>query len=75
MQVAYAAHLRTDSLKGGIVYYDGVTDDARLTLEMRADSILRLIMASIAIAGIAAILPIRQIAGLDPAMVYRGGGR
>lgn len=46
-----------------------------LTLEMRADSVLKLILASIAIAGIAAVLPIRQIAGVDPAMVYRGGGR
>ena len=49
--------------------------DGRLALEMRADSMTRLIMASIAIAGLAAVLPIRQIAGVDPAMVYRGGGR
>ena len=49
--------------------------DARLALEMRADSIVRLTTASIAIAGLAAVLPIWQIAGVDPAIVYRGGGR
>lgn len=46
-----------------------------LSLEIRPDSMFKLVVASIAIAGLAAVLPIRQIAGMDPAMVYRGGGR
>ena len=43
-----------------------------MVLEVSGVSLLKVGSLSIIIAGIAAILPIRQIAGLDPAMVFRG---
>jgi putative ABC transport system permease protein len=43
-----------------------------MVLEISALSLLKVGSLSLVIAGIAAILPIRQIAGLDPAMVFRG---
>lgn len=42
-----------------------------LTLEISTASLLKVSGVSLVIASIAAILPIRQIAGLDPAMVFR----
>ncbi len=43
-----------------------------MVLEVSGASLLKVSSLSLVIAGIAAILPIRQIAGLDPAMVFRG---
>jgi putative ABC transport system permease protein len=43
-----------------------------MVLEVSGASLLKVGGLSLVIAGIAAILPIRQIAGLDPAMVFRG---
>jgi putative ABC transport system permease protein len=43
-----------------------------LALAISNDSLLKVGMVSLIIAGASAILPIRQIAGLDPAMVFRG---
>lgn len=47
----------------------------RLALELTVSSVARIAGVSVVIAGLAAILPVRQIAGVDPAMVFRGGGR
>lgn len=43
-----------------------------MVLEVSGASLLKVASLSLVIAGIAAILPIRQIAGLDPAIVFRG---
>jgi len=43
-----------------------------MVLEVSGVSLLKVGSLSLVIAGIAAVLPIRQIAGLDPAMVFRG---
>ncbi len=42
-------------------------------LQVSSASLLKVGIVSLIIAGISAMLPIRQIAGLDPAMVFRGG--
>lgn len=43
-----------------------------LTLSVSPASVARVAGLSLVIAALAAVLPIRQIAGLDPAMVFRG---
>lgn len=43
-----------------------------MVLEVSTASLVKVGSFSVVIAGIAAILPIRQIAGLDPAMVFKG---
>ena len=43
-----------------------------MVLEVSGASLLKVGSLSLIIAGVAAVLPIRQIAGLDPAMVFRG---
>jgi putative ABC transport system permease protein len=43
-----------------------------MVLEVSGASLVKVGSFSLVIAGLAAILPIRQIAGLDPAMVFRG---
>ena len=43
-----------------------------MVLEISLRSLLKVGSLSLVIAGIAAILPIRQIAGLDPALVFKG---
>lgn len=43
-----------------------------LALEISAASLLKVSGVSLVIAAVSAVLPIRQIAGLDPAMVFRG---
>ena len=43
-----------------------------MVLEVSGASLLKVGSLSLVIASLAAILPIRQIAGLDPAMVFRG---
>ena len=45
---------------------------ANLLLEISLTSLLKVSSVSILIAMISAIIPIRQIAGLDPALVFRG---
>jgi putative ABC transport system permease protein len=45
----------------------------KLAVELSWASLLKVGLISLAIAGMAAALPIRQIAGLDPAMVFKGG--
>lgn len=45
---------------------------SNLTLQVSGASLLKVGIVSLVIAGFAAILPIRQIAGLDPATVFRG---
>lgn len=44
-----------------------------LALELSGASLLKVGLASLVIAGIAAALPIRQVAGLDPTRVFKGG--
>jgi len=43
-----------------------------MVMQVSSSSLLKVGSLSLIIAGIAALLPIRQIAGLDPAMVFRG---
>jgi putative ABC transport system permease protein len=43
-----------------------------LALQVSGTSLLKVAGVSLVIAGLAAILPIKQIAGLDPAVVFRG---
>lgn len=43
-----------------------------LALAISAASLVKVAGVSLALAGLAAVLPIKQIAGLDPAMVFRG---
>jgi putative ABC transport system permease protein len=43
-----------------------------MTLELSAASLLKVGVVSLIITALSAILPIRQIAGLDPALVFRG---
>jgi putative ABC transport system permease protein len=43
-----------------------------LTLQISGASLLKVGIASLVIAALSALLPIRQIAGLDPAMVFKG---
>lgn len=45
---------------------------ASLLLEISLLSLLKVSSVSLVIAALAAMLPVRQIAGLDPAMVFRG---
>ena len=45
---------------------------SNLTLEISYISLLKVGSVSLVIAAISAVIPIRQIAGLDPAMVFRG---
>ena len=45
---------------------------SNLALEVSRISLLKVGSVSLVIAAISAMLPIRQIAGLDPAMVFRG---
>jgi putative ABC transport system permease protein len=46
-----------------------------LVLQMSAAALIKAGGAALGIAGVAALLPVRQIAGLDPAQVFRGGVR
>lgn len=46
-----------------------------LPIQITANSLFQVGLASLLIAGLAAILPIAQVSRLDPAMVFRGGGR
>jgi putative ABC transport system permease protein len=46
--------------------------DSNLPLQVGAGSLLKVGTMSLIIAALAAVLPIRQIAGLDPATVFRG---
>jgi putative ABC transport system permease protein len=48
--------------------------DVGLNLEIGWTSLVKVAGVSLAIAGLSAVLPIVQIAGLDPATVFRGGG-
>jgi len=43
-----------------------------LTLRLSAGSLVKVAFGSAAIAAASALMPVRQIAGLDPAMVFRG---
>ncbi len=45
---------------------------SNLALEVSRASLLKVASVSVVIAAVSAMLPIRQIAGLDPAMVFRG---
>lgn len=46
--------------------------DSNLVLKVSFDSLLKVGSVSLVIAGISAMIPIRQIGGLDPATVFRG---
>lgn len=46
-----------------------------LALDLRLATIVKVGIVSIVIAALAAALPVKQIAGLDPAMVFRGASR
>jgi putative ABC transport system permease protein len=43
-----------------------------LVLDVSLESLLKVGLVSLVIAGFSALLPVRQIAGLDPALVFRG---
>lgn len=43
-----------------------------VSLALGISAVARVLIASVVIAGVAAVLPIKRIAGLDPAMVFRG---
>lgn len=43
-----------------------------LVLEVSSASLIKVASVSLVIAGLSAVLPVRQISGLDPAMVFRG---
>lgn len=45
-----------------------------VTLAISASSMLKVVGVSVVITGLSAVLPIRQIASLDPAVVFKGGG-
>jgi ABC-type antimicrobial peptide transport system permease subunit len=45
---------------------------SNLLLEVSRVSLLKVGSVSLVIAAVSAMLPVRQIAGLDPAMVFRG---
>jgi putative ABC transport system permease protein len=47
--------------------------DVPIAMEMSLESLAKVTGVSLVIASLSAILPIRQIAGLDPVMVFRGG--
>ena len=47
--------------------------DLNLELAITAASLVKVGLFAAVIAGLAAILPIRQVAGLDPAIVFRRG--
>jgi putative ABC transport system permease protein len=55
-------------LLSAIIPYLGLN----LALELSPASLLKVGAVSLVIAGFSAFLPVRQIAGLDPAMVFRG---
>jgi putative ABC transport system permease protein len=44
---------------------------SNLYLQVSGESLLKVSIAALFIAGISAVLPVRQIAGLDPAIVFR----
>ena len=46
---------------------------SNLYLQVSGESLLRVGVASLVIAGLSALLPVRQIVGLDPAAVFRRG--
>lgn len=46
-----------------------------LPLQPTLASVLKVSLVALGIGGLAAIIPVIQIAGLDPAIVFRGGGR
>ncbi|MBA4399159.1 MAG: hypothetical protein C0396_04730 [Anaerolinea sp.] len=64
----FAIGLATTLLLSAVIPLLGLS----MVLEVSAASLVKVGSFSVVIAGIAAILPIRQIAGLDPAMVFRG---
>jgi len=43
-----------------------------LALQVSGESLVKVAGASLVIAALAAVLPIKQIAGLDPALAFRG---
>ena len=45
---------------------------SNLALALGAEGLVKALVASLVIAGLSALLPIKQIAGLDPAMVFGG---
>jgi putative ABC transport system permease protein len=66
---AFVIGLAFTSLLGFLV---GQTD-LNLELAITAASIVKVGLLAAIIAGLAAVLPIRQVAGLDPAIVFRRG--
>jgi putative ABC transport system permease protein len=46
---------------------------SNLALALGTEALVKALVASLVIAGLAALLPVKRIAGLDPAMVFRGG--
>jgi len=51
-----------------LIPFTGMT----LTLVVDPVSLIKVGIASLLLAGLSAMIPIRQITGLDPAMVFRG---
>jgi putative ABC transport system permease protein len=57
----------------GLVGFLVARTDLNLELAITAASLVKVGLFAAVIAGLAAILPIRQVAGLDPAIVFRRG--
>ncbi len=66
--LGFALGLTITLALSAIVPYLGVS----LSLHINGASLIRVGGLSLVIAGLSAMLPIKQIAGLDPAMVFRG---
>ncbi len=66
--VGFALSLLITLILSASVPYLGVS----LSLQINGASLIRVGGLSIVIAGLSAMLPIKQIAGLDPALVFRG---
>src|SRR3990170_6888341 len=67
--IAFAVGLAFTALLGVVIPQTGLG----LQLSITAASLLKVGLFAVVIAGIAALLPIRQVAAVDPATVYRKG--
>ncbi len=66
--LGFAMGVAVTGLLAAVVPYLGLN----LALTVSSGSLLKVGAVSVIIAGLSAVLPIRQIAGLDPARVFRG---
>ena len=60
--------MTTDTTPQPVIPFTGLN----LFLQLRNTALLKVGVVALMITAVSAVLPIRQIAGLDPAMVFRG---